>query len=216
LEFNIPQLQFGETTVTPFISTWNSLHSKQSPRSPTWWYESDLSAGFNIEHGNWALALVYNYYGYPGGGADSTFEVGATLAYDDSEFTDKFIKGLSLNPSISVFRELNRSGNLEATNPGTYLGLEPSRDFEIAGHTITVSTPLMLGMGFDGYYGNQTFGYASAGLNFGIPLTGIKQFGDWTLELGVAYQRLLADTTRDSNEGRADVVVGRMGIVFKY
>ena len=217
-------LNFGDTRVSPYISTWNSMHTDPSPQSPHWWYEADLAAGIEIEHKHMTLDLEYEWEAFPGGAEKNESEFGATLEYHDGWLTKKLLHlPFFLAPHVGIYQSLGAPSNAENGRTGTYLelGLEPTHTRRIFGTAVSFSIPIVLGMGFSDVYTtsaghNQIAGYVSSGLRTKIPLSLPKEWGRWKLVLGVDYLRLLADSPTVDNRGDRDALIGKAGLEFTY
>lgn len=228
ISFNIPQLQPDSgLSITPYIGTFNSTSTvSNSPKSPKWWFESDVFAGAKFDTGKWELDMYYQYNAYPGDVWVDTQEVDAVLSYDDGWFTqDKLHLPVAINPHVAIARELTHSDNILNGSPGTYgeLGIAPEYDFTVLGHKIPVTLPVTTGVSFDHYYldssgNNQWFGYVSVGLKAEIPLSFIsgKGFGDWKLVPSVTYTYINAESAVAANDGKHDSVVGMLSLGFSY
>ena len=224
LSFNLPALQsFGGTdlSITPYVGTWNSIHTDTAgaSKSPTNWYETDMLAGVNIKKGDFSFGLVYADYTSPAGNFSDTQEIGLTLGYSDPG-----LLGVTINPHVGIYRELNRSANFQNAkgfadgSPGTYLefGIEPSKDITIGTQKITFSVPTTVGLGFDKYYentdgSNTSLGYGSVGLRASMPL-----WGSWKLTGTVLYLHDFADSAKSSNSGKTDQLIGTVGVGFSF
>jgi hypothetical protein len=210
LAFNI-EAEVGGFTISPYIGTWNSMHSENNGMDdPKWWYETDAIAGVNFEKGPFTLGFVYTYYYSPSGSFRSSHEVGVTLAYDDSEHG---LLPFAINPRVGLYRELDRSANLAGGEPGTYLelGIEP---YLLKTKSLEISFPTTLGLSISDYYtdssgDNEILGYGSIGLKGKIPLT-----SSLSLTGEVTYLRLFADSAEAANGGDDDEFIGRVGLQF--
>jgi hypothetical protein len=227
LSLNIPQMQDiggSGVGVTPFVGTWNSIHTKGVA-----WYESDILGGVNVSRGNFTLTLQYTYYSYPGGGkiADTSQEFSGLLSYDDSEFWQKAapkLPGFAFSPHVLVARELDRSAVLDNTGPQTYieLGMEPSIDVALSEKTtLTVSAPTLLGLTPDHYYEDSDgesagVGYLSVAVKLALPLPVPEKFGSWKVTAAATYLHDYADSAKAANGGHADKVIGTVGFGFSF
>jgi hypothetical protein len=208
-------------TITPYVGNWNSMHSRKSPSSPKWWYESDYFVGATFEKGPVSLEIQYTYYDYPGEAFRSSQELELTLAYDDSELVESAGLPFAFHPSVGIFRDLNRSAVFDSNDPRTYLELAiaPEFEVEVLKNSVTLSVPAVLGMGLDDYYldsneHGQLIGFASIGLAASVPLGIPEKYGQWTLNASVTYLQLIADSVREADGDRAGHLNATVGIGF--
>jgi hypothetical protein len=215
LSFNIPALQdVGGFKVTPYVGSWNSLHSKDGPESPKWFNESDFIAGVNAERGIFTLGLVYTYQSFPSGSFNDGDEIGVTLKVDDTG-----VMPVALHPHVGVYRELNHSLTYDATrSPGWYgeVGIEPASDVKALGRDVTISFPVTVGLSLDGYYtdsggDNDLLGYGSAGVKVSLPLNDAV-----SVYVAGTYLYLFADSAEAANHGENYEIIGSAGISFSF
>jgi hypothetical protein len=211
-------------TATPFVGTWNSLHSEQRGRpggAPGGvWFESDAFAGVDLAFNHFVMTPTYTLYTYPQSDFNTVQEFGLRVKYDDRYLVKEGKLPFAIQPFVGYYTEFNGS-NANTNDEGIYaeVGIQP--EFQIPKTEIDVSFPMKLGMSLDGYYRdanghNTTFGYALFGVEFAIPLPVDKKYGDWRLIAGVDYTQLLANSTRASYGGDNDNWTGRVGISVLY
>lgn len=202
-------------SVAPYVSTWNSFHSKTGDASDYQiWNECDVTAGVDLGFGNWNLNLGYNLYLYPNASSRQTDEVAVVLSYDDSELLKAVCPNLpiSLNPHVGYYKETHdRNGGEDA-----YLefGLEPRYAPENSPWSFGV--PIVVGTSLDGFYTgsdghNALFGFVSFGFKAGYQLN-----EHLSLNASVFYQRLWAESVVAANDGAHDVVIGTVGLGFEF
>lgn len=184
-------------------NVWASI-SEETPGNsgPHRWNELDLTGGVSFAFGKWSLGLEYLYYNSPANDFDDVHEAGVALGYDHW-----------LAPSIALYRELDdRNGDED-----TYLQFSIEPELPSLGvEKLSFTVPVVLGTSLDGFYQdsdghNEFFGFASIGLSATFALTDYL-----SLEAGVDYYQLLADSVEEMNSGGDYKVVGRFGVAFTY
>lgn len=225
LDININLFE-GEGALTSLdlgVGWWNSVHSNKTLASgsgPTNWYESDvypsLSATF-VERV--ATAVTYQVYTSPNGAFATIQNLDLDLGFDDS---DMWGVPFTLSPGATLSFELDRT-NL-GDKEGVFLGfaLEPTYvAFEEDAYPLTISAPLALGLSLSDYYeipgqGDDTFGYFSFGLGFGVPLAFIPEdYGSWSTSVGIDVY-VLGDNLKEVNFGDSPFPVGTWSLVMEY
>jgi hypothetical protein len=215
--------------LTAKVGLWSSLHTEQTA-SDDIWYEADiyglLTASFA---GNYYATLGYTLYTYPGDAFEAIQEFGlsggvadATDFWDSSEE-----KNFTMPVEIGFYKETD-DGNGEQDfywELKAIPTLATDAEFIPGMGSATLSFPLILGGSLDGYYtddegGNETFGYFSVGVNVGLPIgTDIipARYGNWTLNAGVNYIYLMADSAEAANDGGEDYELqGMVGVSVSY
>ena len=213
-----------EFTVTGYVGTWNSVHSEgtlAAGSGPDSWYESDFLAGVDLSSGAFTLGFVYTIYMYPGGAFESIQELGAKLAWDDSEF-QKGKLGFALKPYFAVYAETDDQNGSEdwygeiGVAPGVYTFNEEGR------YPVAISVPLTLGLSLKDYYfdeggDEEFFGYASAAVTASVPLAFIpSDYGAWNVTGTFQYLYLNAEGLQAANHGDDYELIGKLGIAFAY
>ena len=207
------------------IGTWNSLHTGNAGLDgPTrrLWYESDFYAtvGFGFGGGT-SVGVTYTAYTSPNLLFSTVKEFAFKFAVDDSGYLGRF----AVKPYVLVAREFGRDDDELAaglgqadggTKLGTYLelGVAPGYNWRVA-----FSVPVKVGLSLDHYYegfaGDETFGYASVAGVVTWPLTSAPtKLGTWNVHGGIEYQRL-----GDNNAfrlGEDNQVIYSAGIGFTY
>ena len=215
-----PIVENDDYTVSGYIGTWNSFHSKktfQSGTGPSTWYESDLFGGIDVSFGDWTIGTVYTFYTYPNGAFNTIQEIGFRVGYNDAALTEEQI-GFALKPYAAVYFETKDGNGTE----DTYLELGIAPSWGLGDSDITLSVPVVLGMSLDDYYvdgdgDNEFFGYSSIGLFASMPLDGIPaRYGSWTLTGGVQWLFLGADGLEAANNGDDNELIAKIGLGFSY
>jgi hypothetical protein len=205
--------------VTLNLCIWDSFHSRKTdaglvdsggaPRrhsSTDAWFEQDFTPGVSFTFlKNFTFTPSYFAYLSPSDAFETFQGLNLKLAYDDTDLLGKF----ALHPYVQVLFELENKVGL-GPGEGVYyeIGIAPSCP---AGR-VTLSFPLTVGLGSNGFYGsvddqgnlhNQGFGYFSAGMNSSYGLKFIpERYGKWTLTACYNYYYLGAGTV-DFNTERA-------------
>ena len=203
-------------TLSGYVGIWNSVHSEQtlSDGQNDLWYESDIYAGLSAGFGPFTLGAIYTIYTYPGGAFDIIKEVGVTFAYDDT--------GLGLpiqfKPYVGAYFETKDSNGTQ----DSYLevGIAPGIS-EVGGSPISLTFPIKAGMSIEDYYldsdGDDTFfGYTQVGVVASLPLPLPAKYGSWSLNAGVHWLHLCADSVQSANDDDEDEILGSVGVSFSY
>ena len=213
-----------EFKVTGYVGTWNSIHSEGTladGSGPDSWYESDFFTGVDLSSGAFTLGFVYTIYMYPGGAFESIQELGAKLAWDDSEF-QKGKLGFALKPYFAVYAETNDENGSEdwygelGVAPGVYTFNEDGR------YPVAISVPLTLGLSLKDYYfdeggDEEFFGYAAAAVAVSVPLAFIPaEYGAWNVTGSFQYLYLNAEGLQAANHGDDYELIGKVGLAFAY
>jgi hypothetical protein len=209
------------------VGLWNSLQSEQTA-SDGIWYESDLYADVTATFMNTYYARVgWTYYTYPEDAFESIQEIGlAGGIIDVTNFWDKSEgKSFTMPLEYGVYWETS-DGN---GDQDIYTELKLTPTFAFGDEFVpsfgkpTLQIPVVLGGSFDGYYtdddgGHENFGYVSVGATLGLPMTFVPaKYGSWTLNAGVNYIYLIADSAENANDGGEDYELqGMVGVSMTY
>ncbi|HEY2774470.1 MAG TPA: hypothetical protein VGK20_10540 [Candidatus Binatia bacterium] len=237
-------------TVSLGLGNWDSVHSKhtlacgvgsgtgtRSCSGPRAWYEADIYPSMTA---TWAYGITtgftYYFYTSPNSGFTTTEEADVNLGFDDSPYLGAF----ALHPTATFAFETHGSsfGDFFGVNGRGHgkgdlfmLSLAPSHAFTIPGadaYPVTVTVPATLALSMHNYYEtfnhNETFGYASLGVNFGIPLAFLPAtYGAWNLVNGVnvlfldkALQDVNHDGPDSSPHGDSVYPVWMTSVVMAY
>lgn len=208
LQLSLYESDAAVSKIALFTGIWNSLQSQDTGAAPgeslANWYEFDWDVGISIDFlQKWNLCLTYVEFTSPSNAFASSKNVQARLAYDDSDHH------LSLMPYATIFAETDGKAGT-GPNLGYYLelGIGPTLALNDPKSPcpLTLRFPAAVGLGFDGFYGdasgdNQTFGYASAGVELCLPLKFLSErgYGGWSLTAGV-YEYYFGPGVRDANK----------------
>lgn len=210
--------------VTPYVGTWNSLHSEDTLSNqgggPDAWYESDFLAGVDIVSGAFTVGFIYTAYNYPNGAFETIQELGAKVTWDDTEF-QKGKLGFALKPYVAAYAETSDGNGSEdwygevGVAPGIYTFNKDGK------YPVSLSVPITVGLGLKDYYfdndGHEEFlGYFSAALAASVPLPIPSDYGSWSLTGSVQYLYLNAEGLQTINHGEDYELIGKVGIAFAY
>jgi hypothetical protein len=170
------------------------------------WYEQDFTPGVSFTFAK-NFTFTPSYYAYLSpSDAFLTFQgLNLKLAYDDTDLLGKF----ALHPYVNVLFELENKVGL-GPDEGVYyeVGIAPSCPVG----PVTLSVPLTVAFGSNGFYGsvedngslhNEPFGFFSAGLNASYAMKFIPEcYGTWALTASYTYY-YLGNGTVDFNTDRA-------------
>jgi hypothetical protein len=175
-----------------------------------WWYMANPYVGVSMRLVGGILAgVTYTYYDSPNN---------ALRAFDEFAFTAKYVGADTLG-------RVNLQGKIAFptdTDDGVYFEVSARPAFQLAVREspITISFPLILGIGVDDYYGNENVEtYLTAGVIGSVPLpVDPSQFGDWRVNLGIDFT-FRDDALRDINQyddGGSTVTRAILGLSFMY
>lgn len=202
---------------------WASVHSALTGNSgsgPRSFYELDVFGGVNVGLFDVLdFGTMYTAYISPNGAFDNVQEVSWSLGLDDSQWLGAF----ALNPSALVALELEGAAD-GTTSRGTYgqIGIEPSFPIiPFERYPISLSLPMTVGFSLSDYYENargndQTWGFASFGAMFGVPLAFIpEEYGSWSAVAGATLYTFNTNLQRINGDDDP-WVVGTWGISMAY
>jgi len=180
-------------SVSAQLSFWADIGSNHSTAAagatvPDW-YEFDWDPGVSVTFAqNFTLLTQYFEFDSPSGAFSTARSIDANLTYNDSPLLGLW----ALHPHATVLWELGAPGFAGLKAKGWYyeLGIAPSYTFlGKSNYPITLAVPATLGLGdSSGFYGNNNFGYFSAGPSVSVPLAFIPSgFGSWTLTAAYTY-----------------------------
>lgn len=205
------------------LGVWSSVHSHKSQAaagggSVSSWYEFDYSVGLTFQFGNLSVTPSFLAILSPNDNFADNYNAQITLAYDDSELLGAF----ALHPHLTVLAELEgKAGSGSKTGVYYELGIAPS----IKVGEGTLSLPINVGLGSDGFYGSangdDTYGYFSAGLALEWPLHFLPEcLGSWALKANATYYNLGDNAANAGNpfvtDGDHDQVAFGGGLVVRF
>ena len=196
----------SEITLTTGV--WNSFHSHLSGAQPSRWNEIDpiLGATFKFRKGFVVDASTTAFY--------TPTDSYATSGHADFKFTynDSFVPGLSINPYVDYWVELNDKAtvvfNPLTSNRGSYvtIGATPTFGLGAGGATVDVGTYANFVSAdfyqrFDGTDGGSGMAVMSVAPKVNVPLKFLGvTYGAWTGYIGVNYYHLRNDGLLDGNQ----------------
>jgi len=180
----------------------NGFHAPASDErtSPRSWYESNSLVGLVWRSaGGLSAGITYTIKASPNGVAAATHEASMTALYAGDDALGK------LAPRVAVTRRTRGDGGWY-----TIAGLSPSIDLSQRNDGLTLSLPVMVGVGWHGFYGGETGtrAYLSGGLSFSQPL-----------DLGSAKAALEIEAlalVRDNQLRRLDAPGGTTATIVPY
>jgi hypothetical protein len=196
LNFSLYEGEGWLNSVALNLGLWWSIHDINKPVNPGTttkaWYEFDVTPGltFNLAK-KWTLSIADAIYTSPGDYFATSHNLLVSLSYDDSDLLGAF----ALHPHVTFLQELNNHSGIGAQGKplGQYyeVGIAPSYVFQKdSSYPVTLTVPVTLGFGSNGYYG-QGFGYFAIGGSVSVPLAFIPScYGNWTTSLSGTYYRL--------------------------
>jgi hypothetical protein len=198
------------------LGTQNGLANQVQPTDSQneWWYESNNYVGLAARlPGDWVVGLTYTVYASPNDVSPTFQEAALAMRYTGT------VLGLSLSPQLKVAVPLDREDRAFHTGVYTELALTPS--IKPFGDAVTVGFPLVVGAGFDGYYGPEDDAsvYGGGGVNVSVPLTLIpSSYGRWSLNVGGHVVVRDDDIRRLSTFDGGDnvILLGKAAIGFTY
>jgi len=197
---------------------WSSIHSHIQPdgnqSTVRNWYEFDYTPGIAVTFAkNFTLTTSYFEFDSPGQAFNTARSLNFNLAYDDTDLLGKF----ALHPHFTYLRELNAPGGAGLGFPpdGNYyeIGIAPG----FAAGPVSVTFPVTVGLGSNGFYLGNTFGYVAFGPQLSIPLSFIPDcYGKWTLSAGYTYYYVGDAVAVSTNVGEHSqhVFQGAIGLTF--
>lgn len=193
ISFNLYESEDGPLKGASFaVGNWNSVHSEDTGANgsgPASMYESDFYPSLSLSWaGGVTTALTYYFYTSPNGAFRTVEEVDLAISFDDSPYLGAF----ALKPSATFAFETKRTSFGSGSDNVAVLAIGPSTSATIPGldsYPITVTLPVSVGLSMDDYYDdgvhNDTFGYATIGLNANIPLAFVPaKYGSWSITNG--------------------------------
>jgi hypothetical protein len=179
------------------VGTWNSFHTGSLKDSDLGYYETDLYAAVTTG----MLKTTYTAYTYPNIDDSAIHELMFSTTFDDSA------SAFPLAPSVALAVEFAKPSGLDK---GVYLELGATPAIPMADDApVSISIPIKLGLSLKDYYGEETFGYFSAGGVVGVPIT--DMFEVHLSVIGYAFGDALESYNGESG---AAVVSGGFSISF--
>jgi hypothetical protein len=194
--------------VTLATGVWNSFHSVRAGVNPSRWNEVDPILGLTVKFRNRFTVDVGSTAFY------TPTESYATSAHADFKLTynDSWLRGLSLNPYVAYWVELQNKAtvvfNEDTSSEGSYLtvGATPTFGIGRAGATVDVGTYANFASAdfyqrFDGSDGGSGLAVVSVAPKINVPMKflGVTH-GAWTGYAGASYYYLRNQGLLDGNQ----------------
>lgn len=202
------------------FSLWSSIDSHVEPvgnqSTVRAWEEFDYTPGIAVTFAkNFTFTASYFEFDSPGQVFNTARSLNFNLAYDDTDLLGKF----ALHPHVTYLRELDAPGSAGLQENGNYFeaGLAPGFTVGPTAYAVTFTFPITVGLGSQGFYNGDTFGYFSAGAQLSIPLSFIPEcYGKWTFGGGYTWYELGADAADATATGHHSqhVFQGSVGLTF--
>lgn len=201
------------------LGLWSSLHSHEQPPgggTTDAWYEFDYTLGLSVQFAKrFTGTLSYFEFDSPADAFNTARSVNFNLAFDDTDFLGAF----ALHPHVAVLWEIPAPGFAGLDEDGFYyeVGIAPSHTYG----ALTVTVPVNVGFGSNGFYAGDAYGYTSAGINLSTPLSFIpEKWGAWTVSAGYTYFNLgdnlqaFSKATQGDGDSNQHVFSGSVGLTF--
>ena len=206
------------------LGLWDSFSSngagnrKLTPSNTATWYESDFTPSVALTSGKFTLTESYLFFTYPGDVQPSAQGIQSKLSFDDSDCLGAF----ALHPAFTHVKEVDGKigyNNLTGGNrklatkdkQGNYWELSVAPGAAVG--PVTVTLPVVLAFGSNGFYNTDGYGYFSAGVNLGYTPPVSKHYGTWTANAGATYINTAKKATGNNLDN--DVVASAgIGLAF--
>ena len=226
------------TKATVGIQLWSSFHSKRTgaaqDSSIHEWYEQDVNVPFALTLGERVtLTISYLEYHFRNGAFELERSVSANLSHNDSRngaldlersvsvnlsYDDsKWFGACALHPHIMLLYNFEGVVGIAQSNAWYFeAGIAPGLTLaEKSRWPVTVSLPVILGLGDNHFYRDDAFGYLSAGASVSVPLAFVPEsFGHWRGNASAIYQ-IFGRGTAAANLERQSYVV-QTGITWEF
>lgn len=202
-------------SVSVNVGTWNSLHTGDAGSngpSGKLWYESDFYAGASFGFGSTTVGVTYTAYNSPNQMFGTVKELSFKVAVDDSGL----LGAASIKPYALLAQELDGQAD-GGGNEGTYLelGIGPGYSLSKVSLTVPVKVGLSLNDYYEGFDGDDTFGFVSVAGVVAVPLMSAPtRFGSWNIHGGVEF--LMLGDRNEAVFGDSSHVIGSIGIGLSY
>lgn len=174
------------------------------------WYESNNFVGLAARFaGGWRAGTAYTIYSSPNDVSPTIHELAFAVGYGGDNVFGR------LAPQAKVAARVD-------DNDGVYAELKVAPAFRPLGPVLTLAVPVVVGAGFDDYYGADTGTsvYGSVGLTAGFPLRFVPpEYGAWTFAVGgdvLVRDGDVRRTGRGFDDQDTIVVIGRASLDLVY
>jgi hypothetical protein len=210
VDVGVPLMTEGEgalKSTTLNVGLWNSWHTGSSGSGdggPGFFYETDFYATLTLGLENMTIATTYTAYTYPSPDFDAIHEILGKVSFPHM-----------LAPYGLIAYEFL---DCEACHKSTYaeVGIAPAFPLGDAETVPTLTIPVKIGLGVDGYYAEgASFGFASVGGTVTYPVSPMAtvKFGGEVLMLGDGAEELNFDESFETSS-TGFVVFGGVALTF--
>jgi len=201
------------------LGLWGNLTSSNFTKSPrqggfiqaagtnnSSWTETDVTPSVALTFGKLTLTESYLFLNFPNANAGADAQgLSSKLSYDDSDLLGAF----ALHPSVTHTLELDGKVGINASGEkGSYWEVAVAPSSPVG--PVTVTLPITLGFGSNGFYKADGYAYLAAGVNVSYQLPVAKSYGTWTANAGATYYNTSNKAT--GNENGNNDVVGSLGL----
>jgi len=198
------------------IGLWSNIDSHVEPvgnqSTVRNWEEFDYMPGVSVTFAkNFTFTASYFEFDSPGQTFNTARSLNFNLAYDDTDLLGKF----ALHPHFTYLREINAPGSAGLQENGNYYEIGVAPGFSAG--PVAITFPLTVGLGSQGFYAGDTYGYFAGGVQLSIPISFIPDcYGKWTFSGGYTYYNLGADAADATATGHhtQHVFQGAVGLTF--
>lgn len=170
------------------IGVFNSLHTGSLSDSGYGWYETDFYAAVTVQN----IKATYTAYTYPKIDDSTIHELMLSTSFDHA-----------LAPSVAVAFEFAKP---EGLDKGVYLEVGIAPAVPLADDSpVSISIPVKIGTSLKDYYGEDFFGYFSAGINIGRSISESAEIHGSVTVYG------FGETLKFVNNDKAGQVVASVG-----
>jgi hypothetical protein len=175
------------------VGVWNSLHTGSLKDGEAGWYETDIYAAVTASN----IKATYTAYTYP--------------RFDDATIHELMLSTTFANalaPSVAVAFEFSKASGADK---GVYLELGVAPAIPMADDApVSITIPIKVGLSLKDYYGEDTFGYFSAGVSIG------KAISDAFEIHGSATVYGFGETLKFYNNDKAGQFVASVGASYGF
>ncbi len=184
-------VSFATEGATFNFGSWNSLHTGSLSDADAGFYETDFYAAATVGR----VKATYTAYMYPGFNDDTLATIHELMLSTSFEHF--------LAPSVAVAFEFAKP---EGYDKGVYLELGIAPSVPMAEDApVSITIPVKIGTSLKDYYGEDFFGYFSAGINLGHSLSESAEIHGGLTVYG------FGETLKLVNNDKAGQVVGSVG-----
>lgn len=184
-------VSFATEGATFNIGSWNSIHTGSLSDADAGFYETDFYAAATVGQ----VKATYTAYMYPGFNDDTLATIHELMLSTTFEHM--------LAPSVAIAFEFAKP---EGYDKGVYFELGIAPAVPMADDApVSITIPVKIGTSLKDYYGEDFFGYFSAGVNLGHSLSDSAEIHGGVTVYG------FGDTLKAINNDKAGQVVASVG-----